>query len=267
MPWPRVRRGIVALLVLAVLYVIAAQVGRGRLPDRIWMGAHYVENVQLLPTWRSLAEEGAFLVESGILLDSALVSTRRISYGLLLGSVVGIILGLLTGWGSRAESLADPWVTLFRFTPALALLPLYVVWFGYGEASKVLLIATNVAVITLLGAHHGVRGVPRVYLDAATSLGASRWLRFRKIVLPAAFPSIFTSIRVAAGLAWVTIVVAELIDARMPSLGYLLALSGAYPRVPTMLIGIATVGGLVLVFDLLALLLHARATRWMGRAG
>jgi len=112
-----------------------------------------------------------------------------------------------------------------------------------------------------------VRGVPRVYLDAAASLGAGPWLRFRKIVLPAAFPAIFASVRIAAGLAWVTIVVAELIDARMPSLGYLLALSGAYPRIPTMLIGIATVGALVLVFDLLALLLHARATRWMGRAG
>jgi ABC-type nitrate/sulfonate/bicarbonate transport system permease component len=85
-------------------------------------------------------------------------------------------------------------------------------------------------------------------------------------VLPAAFPDIFASVRVAAGLAWVTIVVAELIDARMPSLGYLLALAGAYPRVPTMLIGIATVGALVLVFDLVALLLHARATRWMKRA-
>jgi ABC-type nitrate/sulfonate/bicarbonate transport system permease component len=111
-----------------------------------------------------------------------------------------------------------------------------------------------------------VRGVPQVYLDAAASLGAGGWLRFRKIVLPAAFPSIFASVRIAAGLAWVTIVVAELIDARMPSLGYLLALAGAYPRVPTMLIGIATVGALVLVFDLLLLLLHARATRWMGRA-
>jgi ABC-type nitrate/sulfonate/bicarbonate transport system permease component len=64
----------------------------------------------------------------------------------------------------------------------------------------------------------------------------------------------------------VTIVVAELFDPRMPSLGYLLALSGEYPRVPTMLIGLATVGALVLVFDVLLLLLHARATRWMGRA-
>jgi ABC-type nitrate/sulfonate/bicarbonate transport system permease component len=59
--------------------------------------------------------------------------------------------------------------------------------------------------------------------------------------------------------------VAELIDAKMPSLGYLLALAGAYPRVPQMLLGIATVGALVLVFDLGALLAHARVTRWMPR--
>ncbi len=266
MPSLRVRRAVVSLLALAGLYGIAAEIGRGRLPDRIWMGAHYVENVQLLPTWRSLYEEGAFLVESKILPSSIAVSTRRVTIGLVLGSVAGILLGLLTGWATRAESLADPWVTFFRFTPALALLPLYVGWFGYGETSKVLLIATSAAVITLLGAHQGVRGVPRVYLDAAASLGAGGWLRFKKVVLPAAFPSIFASVRIAAGLAWVTIVVAELIDARMPSLGYLLALAGAYPRVPQMLIGVATVGALVLVFDLAALLLHARATRWMERA-
>jgi len=263
----KVRRAIVALATLAVAYGIAAEIGRRTLPDRVWLGAHYVENVKLLPTWGALAEEGAFLIESRILPGSIAVSTTRVFLGLLLGSVAGILLGLLTGWAARIESLADPWVTFFQYTPALALLPLYVVWFGYGEASKILLIATNVAVITLLGAHQGVRGVPRVYLDAAASLGAGPWLRFRKIVLPAAFPAIFASVRIAAGLAWVTIVVAELIDARMPSLGYLLALSGAYPRIPTMLIGIATVGALVLVFDLLALLLHARATRWMGRAG
>jgi ABC-type nitrate/sulfonate/bicarbonate transport system permease component len=262
----KVRRAVVSLLAVAVLYGIAAEIGRGRLPDRIWMGAHYVENVQLLPTWRSLYEEGEFLVESKILFASIAVSTRRVAVGLLLGSLAGILLGLATGWTSRWESLADPWVTFFRFTPALALLPLYVVWFGYGETSKVLLIATGVAVITLLGAHQGVRGVPRVYLDAAAALGAGGWLRFRKIVLPAAFPSIFASVRIAAGLAWVTIVVAELIDAKMPSLGYLLALAGAYPRVPQMLIGIAVVGALVFLFDLSALLAHARVTRWMARS-
>src|SRR5205807_4314672 len=226
---------------------------------------HYVENVKLLPTWRALAEEGAYLIQSDLLLQSAAVSARRVLLGLALGSVVGLFFGLFSGWVARFEHLADPWVTLFRFTPALALLPLYVAWFGYGETSKVLLIATAVAVVALLGAHQGVRGVPRPYLDAAASLGASRRLVFRKIVVPLALPAILASLRIAIALAWVTIVVAELIDPKMPSLGYLLALSGAYPRVPQMLIALATLAALVLVFDFAVLLLHARATRWMKR--
>ena len=262
----RVKRAALALALVIGVYGGIAQILNGRLPDRIWMGSHYVESIQLMPTFGSLLEEGEFLLESKILPDSVLVSTRRVLFGLLLGSLAGILLGLATGWLSRLESLADPWITFFRFTPALALLPLFVVWFGFGEESKVLLIASSVAVVTLLGAHQGVRSVPRVYLEAAASLGASRRMVFRRIVLPNAFPAIFSSIRVAIALAWVTIVVAELIDAKMPSLGYLLALSGAYPRVPQMLIAIATVGALVLIFDLVALALHARATRWMRRA-
>jgi ABC-type nitrate/sulfonate/bicarbonate transport system permease component len=273
MRFVRVRRAAVALLTLVVLYGIAAEIGRDRLPDRVWLGAHYVENVQLLPTWRSLAEETEFLLESGILVGSIATSAGRVLLGLVLGAVAGMLLGLVTGSAARLEALADPWVSFFRFTPALALLPLYVLWFGYGEASKVLLIATNVAVVVLLGAHQGVRGVPPVYLEAAASLGAGEpkknnyffSLAFRKVVLPAALPDIFASLRVAAGLAWVTIVVAELIDPQMPSLGYLLALAGAYPRVPTMLVALATVGLLVLAFDMIALLLYARATRWMSR--
>jgi sulfonate transport system permease protein len=263
----RVRRAAVAIGATVALYGIAAHVAQERLPTRVWMGAHYIDNVQLLPTWRSLAEEGQFLFESQILPDSVAVSATRVLVGLVVGSIVGILLGLATGWAARVEWLADPWVTLFRFTPALALLPLFVAWFGYGELPKVLLIASGVAVVMLLGTHQAVRAIPRVYLDAARSLGSSRRLVFRRVVLPFVVPHALASLRVAVALAWVTIVVAELIDARMPSLGYLLALSGAYPRVPQMLIGLATVGLLVLVFDLLTLLLYRRATRWMKRAG
>jgi sulfonate transport system permease protein len=266
MPIVRARRAAVAIVGVVRLYVVAAQIAHGRLPTRVWMGAHYIDDVQLLPTWRSLAEEGAFLFESDLLPSSVAVSTTRVLLGLVLGSITGVLMGLATGWAARFEWVADPWVTLFRFTPALALLPLFVVWFGYGELPKVLLIASGVAVVMLLGTHHAVRAVPRVYLDAARSLGCSGRLVFRRIVLPFAVPQILSSLRVAVALAWVTIVVAELIDARMPSLGYLLALSGAYPRVPQMIIGIATVGVLVLAFDLATLLLHRRATRWMKRA-
>ncbi len=263
----QIKRALIALGAIALLYGIAAEIGRWALPHRIWMDVHYIENVELLPPYRSLGEEMAFLLESWILPSSIAVSTGRVLCGFVLGSAIGILIGLATGRALRLEYLAEPWLMLLRFTPALALLPLYVIWFGYGEASKILLIATNVAVVTLLGAHQGVRAVPQVYLDAATSLGASPRLAFWKVVLPPALPQIFTSLRIALGLAWVTIVVAELIDAKMPSLGYLLTLAGAYPRVPTMLIGIATIGALVLACDLLALAVYAKATRWMRRTG
>src|SRR5207253_2760885 len=111
----RLRRAVVALVALTAIYGIAAEIGHGRLPDRIWMGSHYVENVQLLPTFGALAEEGAFLLESKILAESIVASSRRVLIGVLLGSLIGILLGLGTGWAMRFEHLADPWVTLFRF--------------------------------------------------------------------------------------------------------------------------------------------------------
>ena len=76
MTWVRARRAVIALGAIAALYVLAAQIGQGRLPDRIWMGAHYVDNVQLLPTWRSLAEEGTFLLEDVSSLRARAIDAR-----------------------------------------------------------------------------------------------------------------------------------------------------------------------------------------------
>jgi sulfonate transport system permease protein len=261
----RLRRGLLGLLGLAALYGIAAQIGSRFLPTTISMVPHDIEGVQLLPTYSSLGEEMVFLVQSGILQNGVAVSAGRVLAGLLLGSVVGIIVGLVTGWAVRLEYVLDPWVVLLRFTPALALLPLYVLWFGLGETSKIGLIATAVAVVTLQGAYQGVRGIPHVYWDAAVSLAAPRLLVLRRVVLPAALPQILASLRIAVALGWVTVVVAELIKPTMPSLGYLLALAGAYPRVPTIFIALAAIAVLVLVSDGLTVLAYHRATRWMRK--
>lgn len=263
----RLGRGLFAFVVVAVLYAVVSQIGSHFLPRRIWLGMHYVEDVELLPSYASLAEEAVFLMRSGILQNSIIVSTGRVFQGLLLGALVGVPLGVAMAWVARAEYLLDPWLTFFRFTPALALLPLYALWFGLGELAKILLIATGVAVVTLLGAYQGVRNVPRPYLEAAASLGGSRSMLLTRVVLPVALPQIFSGVRIAVGLAWVTVVIAELIDAKMPSLGYLLVLASAYPRVPTIMTGLATIGCLVLVLDAMALGLYNAATRWVGRRG
>jgi ABC-type nitrate/sulfonate/bicarbonate transport system permease component len=104
-----------------------------------------------------------------------------------------------------------------------------------------------------------------VYLDAATLLGASGGVILRRVVLPGALPTIVSSFRIALGLAWVTIVAAELVAPTIPSLGYLLAVAAAFPRVPTIVVGIATIGGLVLLSDAVTLGVYRVATQWMPR--
>jgi sulfonate transport system permease protein len=260
-----VRRALLSLLALAALYGVAAEVGSDRLPRRFWLGPHYIENVELLPRYASLSEELVYLTRSGLLPRGAAVSTGRVLAGLTLGAAVGIPIGLAMARRPRLGQALAPWVVLVRFTPAFALLPLFVLWFGAGEAPKILLIATAVAVIMREGATAGVANVAHVHLEAAAALGAPRALVLRRLVLPAALPHLLASFRIAVGLAWMTMVVAELIAPEMPSLGYLLALSGVYPRVPTIALGIATIGLLVLISDALVLALYRRGTRWMRR--
>ena len=262
----RVRRALVSFATLALLYGIASQIGSHVLPHRIAIATHEFEDVQLIPPYASLAEEAVFLVRAGILQSSVLVSAGRVLAGVLLGSLVGIALGLATAWTARLQPVVEPWIVFFRFTPALALLPLYVLWFGLGEASKILLIATGVAVVTLHGAFEGVRSVPPVYLDAAAALGAAGWLVLRRIVVPAALAHMVASLRIAIALGWVTLMAAELIKPTMPSLGYLLALAGAYPRVPTVMIALGAIGVLVLGSDALALALYTWCAPWRRSA-
>jgi ABC-type nitrate/sulfonate/bicarbonate transport system permease component len=261
----RLFRALVALGSAGVAYGLAAQLASGFLPRRIWMTVHYLEDVELLPTYSSLLEETIFLIRSGILPESVLASTARVLAGLVAGTLAGVPVGLAMGRAARVEYLLEPWVGLVRFTPALALLPLYALWFGFGEGARVALVATAVSVVTVLGAYTGVRHVPQVYVEAAASLGARRALLWRRVLLPAALPYILASLRIAVAMAWVTLVAAELIRARMPGLGYLLTLAGAYPRVPTIMVGLATIGALVLLSDAGVLAVYARATQWMRR--
>ncbi len=259
------KRAVLAFAALAILYGVAAQVVGPYLPRRVWWIAHHVDNVELLPTYASLADETVFLVQSGILPRGVVVSTGRVLTGLLVGVVVGVAAGLSMARMTHLDDILSPWVALVRYTPALALLPLYVLWFGLGETSRVLLVATAVGPVMLLGAYQGVRTIPRVHLDAATLLGAPGSMILRRVILPGALPHILASFRIALGLAWVTLVAAELVAPTIPSLGYLLAVAAAFPRVPTIIVGIATIGALVLLSDAITLSFYRAATQWMPR--
>jgi len=163
-------------------------------------------------------------LRSGVMETHALASLRRVLLGFAIGAVTGALLGLIAGVVRLARMALDPYVNFFRFVPAIALLTPFVVWFGIGEASKVLLIVFATLFIVLLNTVAGVDDMPVDRLRAARMLGASRWQEFRLIVLPSTLPYVLTGMRIAMGVSFASIIVAEMVSADA-GLGYLLSYS------------------------------------------
>ncbi len=167
-------------------------------------------------------------------------------------------------WYEAADHYLHPLYSLFRPIPPLAFVTLFILWFGIGEASKVLLIAYGVGMTMLIPAYHGVRDIPAVYIKAASVLAATRRQLLWRVILPAAAPRIFTGLRLAVMAAWGIIVAAELI-ASTSGLGYLIIIAQSQYETATVMVGIASLALIGFAMDLAVRALGARYTGWMRR--
>jgi len=197
----------------------------------------------------------------GSLVTHVLASLRRSLWGLALAIVLGVALGLLMGWFARFEAVVDPILQLFRQTSAFALFPVFILFLGIGELSKVALIFWASFWPVLLGTISGVRQVDRLLIHAAASMGASRSFIFRKVVLPAASPSIFTGVRLAGTYCITALVAAEMIGAHS-GLGFLTLNSQEVFQIPSMYAGILLLALVGLVLNYVLALVERRLTRW-----
>jgi sulfonate transport system permease protein len=167
---------------------------------------------------------GATLLQlgaSGELLRHMAASLWRVALGFLLGSSCGTLLGVLTGRSARLHALLDPSLQALRSLPSLAWVPLFLLWFGIGESSKVLLIALGVFFPVYLNLTSGLRAIHPHWLEVAELYGYRGWRLARQVLLPAALPSYLTGLRSGLGLGWMFVVAAELMGASR-GLGYLL---------------------------------------------
>lgn len=190
----------------------------------IWHVASTFYPPALLPSPGRTLSTLVTSMQSGVLEGHALASLRRVLIGFAIGSAAGVALGLVAGTLRLARLALDPYVNFFRFVPAIALLTPFVVWFGIGETSKVLLIVFATLFIVLLNTMAGVDDIPRNRVRAARMLGAGRWQEFRLIVVPSALPYMLTGMRIAMGVSFASIIVAEMVSADA-GLGYLLSYS------------------------------------------
>ncbi|HEV7266610.1 MAG TPA: ABC transporter permease [Falsiroseomonas sp.] len=169
-----------------------------------------VRSVLFPPPW-PVFERAWLLIEDRILQEQVVASMRRILQGFLLGSAIGVPIGLAIGSFRPVRMLLEPWTEFFRFIPAVAMITVAVIWFGIGEESKIFLIAYATVFVVVISTAAGVGAVGKDKIRAAQCLGASKLQVFALVALPATLPYILTGMRVAMANAFVTIVAAELV--------------------------------------------------------
>ncbi|AIQ26105.1 ABC transporter permease [Paenibacillus sp. FSL E2-8871] len=178
-------------------------------------------SAQFLPTPLSIARAFTGLLVTGELTHHLGVSMGRAGVGFLIGGVLGLLFGVLTGLFRSVEYVLDPSVQVLRLVPHLAIAPLIILWFGFGEMSKVVIILTGSFFPLYINTFMGIRNVDNKLFEVSRVLGFSPYQRLRRLILPAALPGILLGLRLSLAVAWIGLVVAELIGSQS-GIGFLI---------------------------------------------
>ncbi len=217
----------------------------------------------VLPPPTAVVAACAELVAKGILPAYVGESLRRLVLAAVLGIAVGVPLGLLLGLSRRIAEFAYPLLNFFQSVSGIAWLPLILVWFGFGE--RTILIAVNYTVLfpVIFNALLGVRSIPRIYVNALRTLGASRWRIARDVLLPGALPNIATGIRLGLAYGWRALIAAEMLVGAN-GLGFMIFNAQTFHLTARIILGMGIIGILWLVVDYFFLrpLEEATIARW-----
>jgi NitT/TauT family transport system permease protein len=243
----RILKPSIAIVVFLALWEIAPRVG---LVDEVF-----------LPPFSTVVEAFADLVGSGELWQHVSASLSRALIGFFVAVVIAIPLGIAIAWYRPVSDFLNPILELFRNTAALALLPVFILILGIGEESKIALVIYACTFPILLNTISGVRTVDPLLIKSASSLGLSPVRLFQKVVLPAAVPTIFTGIRMAAASSILVLIAAEMVGAKA-GLGYLITASQFNFQIPNMYAGIVAISVLGLSLNAVLVLIERRLSRW-----
>jgi NitT/TauT family transport system permease protein len=197
---------------------------------------------------------------TGELPRDAAASLLRVGVGFAIGTGLALPIGLVMGASDRAYSLLNPLVQIVRPIPPIAFIPLAILWFGLGNPPAYFLISLGAFFPVLVNTIAGVRNVDAIYLRAAQNLGARGPLLFARVILPAALPHILTGARVAVGVAFIVVIVAEMIAVNS-GLGYRILEAREYFWSDKIIAGMLSIGLIGLAIDTVM----ARVNRWLLR--
>ena len=201
------------------------------------------------------------IILDGTLPHNLLISLARVVAGLSIALALGVPLALLAGLSRAGEDAVDAPLQMVRTLPHLALVPLFILWFGIGETPKIALVALGSVFPLYLNLVAAIRGVDPKLIEAGRTLGLSRVAMIRHVILPGALPGFLVGLRYAVGVAWLSLVVGEQINADS-GIGYMMMDARDFLRTDIILVGLLTYALLGLLGDQGVRLIERRALAW-----
>jgi NitT/TauT family transport system permease protein len=217
----------------------------------------------VLPPFSDVIAAWIYLIKSGELLTNGATSLWRAAAGLGLSIVIGAVLGILMAWSRPVNIVLGPLVEMFYPLPKSALIPVTVIWLGFGDGSKILLIFLGCMLPATIGAFNGARASDQMLVWSARGMGASRLRTLWDVVVPSALPELLNGIRTALALSFILLVSSELIVARS-GFGYLIGFLGASGTYDAMFAVVLTVAFLGFAADRAYLVIMRRALAWQA---
>lgn len=227
----------------------------------VWITNQPDNNPALLPPISDIVASFFTNLNSGNLMAALGASLFRITMGFFIGTSLALIVGCMVGWYKTIEYLVDPLIEAVRPIPPLAYIPIIIIWFGIDEFSRVLIITIACFMVCVVNVIAGMKNVPQVYVDAAATMGASRFQVFRTVAIPAATPFIITGYRIALGAAWTTLVASELLAAQN-GLGFLLQEGRRYFATDQVMMVIVIIGSCAFIMDRIFRRIQAYLMQW-----
>lgn len=218
---------------------------------------------RVLPEPWAVARAAWTLVQSGEMWADVKISAARALGGFAIGGAIGFALAVATGCSKRLEALLDSTVQMVRNIPALAMIPLVIMWFGIEEQAKLFLVALGVFFPIYVNTFHGIRSVDAGLVEMAKSYGVRGVALYRSVVLPGALPSILVGVRFALGLMWVMLIVAETLSAQS-GIGYMTMNAREFMQTDVVVVGVLLYALLGKLADQAARALEAVLLPWQG---
>lgn len=199
---------------------------------------------RLFPPLEVVAATLVRLTTEGILPHHAAQTLLRLAAGFSVAALAGVLVGIAMGRSRRVEGLLLPLVSIGAPIPGLAYAPLFLLWFGLGDAGSIVLVAFVAAFPVILNSWTGVKAVKEIWIRAAATMGADERRLFRHVILPGALPYILTGWRLGLAQAWRILVAVEMLAAVQWGLGWLIFGAREFLNTDAMLAGIAVIGAI-----------------------